>query len=191
MKIGKVKLDNQLILAPMAAVNCLAFRLLCKEEGAGLVSTAMIVSNQIVANPEKIIERTCFLKQEKPISVQLLGSDPKINKQATEIVDEYADIIDFNMGCPEKDAIKLKSGAYFIKHPENIEKSIKPIIDNTNKPVTAKIRIGWDENSVNTLQVVKILEDLGVAAITIHGRTKAQGYSGKSDWNCFCRYFFR
>jgi len=180
--IGNVKLDSRLILAPMAGVNCAAFRLLCKEYGAGLVSTPMLVVNQIVAAPEKIIDQACFLKQEKPISVQLVGSDSKLAEEATRIIEPYADIIDINLGCPEKDILALKAGAFLVKHPDQIKKIVMPVINNTNKPVTAKIRIGWDEKSINTLEVVKILEDLGVSAITIHARTKEEKYAGKAHW---------
>ncbi len=182
MKIGKLKLDSKLVLAPMAAVNCAAFRLLCKESGAGLITTAMIPIHQLVEAQEKIIERICFLKREKPIGVQLVGSDSKIAEKATKIIEQYADIIDVNLGCPEKEVLATKSGSFFIKHPEQIHKIITPIISNTNKQVTAKIRIGWDEKSINTLKTVKILEDLGVNAVAIHARTTKQKYSGKADW---------
>ena len=183
LKIGNTKVKNRLVLAPMAGVNCASFRLLCHENGAGLVSTPMLVANQLVANPETIIQRTCFLKEEKPISVQIVGSDSKLMGEATKIIQEYADIIDINLGCPEKDILALKAGSFLIKHPEQIKKAVKPVIDNTNKTVTAKIRIGWDANSINTLDTIKILEDLGISAITIHARTKEQKYSGKADWN--------
>ncbi len=182
-RIGNVKLENQLVLAPMAAVNCAAFRLLCREAGAGLVSTPMTVANQLVAAPDKIIERTCFLEEEKPISVQIVGSDSAMMAEATRIIEKHADIIDINLGCPEKEILALKAGSFFVKHPEQIKKAVKPVIDNTNKPVTAKIRIGWDEKSINTPEVVRILEDLGVSAIAIHARTKSQKYQGKADWN--------
>lgn len=175
------RLKSKAILAPMAGVNCTAFRLLCREYGAAMVSTPMIVANQVVANPEKIIARTCFLKKEKPISVQLLGSDKKIMADATKLVEPYADVIDVNLGCPEKDALALKAGAFFVKHPEQIHKAVSPVISATNKPVTAKIRIGWDEKSIKTLEIVKILEDLGVDAIVIHARTKKQKYAGKAN----------
>ena len=183
MRIGSLNLDSNLILAPMAGVNCAAFRLLCREYGAGLVSTPMIVTNQLVASPQKIIDRTCFLKEEKPISVQLVGSDSQLAAEATKIIESYADVIDVNMGCPENDILALKAGSFLIKHPEQIKKAIKPVIDNTNKPVTAKIRVGWDNNSINTLESVKILNDLGVDAIAVHGRTKKQKYAGKADWD--------
>lgn len=180
---GFPELKGKAILAPMAGVNCAAFRLVCREYGAAMVSTAMIVANQITANPEKIIERTCFLEKEKPISVQLLGSDKKMMADAAKIVEPYADVIDVNLGCPEKDALALKAGAFFVKHPEQLHKAVSPVIGATNKPVTAKIRIGWDEKSIRTLEIVKILEDLGVSAITIHARTKKQKYSGKANWS--------
>ena len=183
MKIGKLKLNSNLVLAPMAGVNCTAFRLMCKEYGAGLVSTPMLVINQIVNAPEKLIERTCFIKKEKPVSVQIVGSDSKLAEQGVRIIEEYADVIDINLGCPEKDILALKAGSFFVKHPEQIKKIVNPVISNTNKPVSAKIRTGWDEKSVNTLKTIKILEDLGVDAITIHARTKVQKYSGKADWN--------
>ena len=183
MKLGNINLDSKLILAPMAGVNCAAFRLICHEYGAGLVSTPMTVVDQIIMNAEKIIGRMCFLKKERPISVQLVGSDSKMAAEATKIIEDYANVIDINLGCPEKDILALQAGSFLVKHPDQIKKIVKPVIENTNKPVTAKIRIGWDENSVNTLETVKILEDLGVCAITIHGRTTKQKYTGKADWS--------
>lgn len=183
LKIGNVTLDAPVILAPMAGVNCAAFRLLCREYGAGMVSTPMLVSNQVVANPDGIISRTCYLKKEKPISTQLLGSDRKLMEEAARIVEEYSDVIDVNLGCPEKDALGIQAGAFLVKHPGQISKAVSPVISATNKPVTAKIRTGWDEKSIRTLEIVKILEDLGIAAITIHARTMEQKYTGKADWN--------
>ena len=174
-------LDSRLILAPMAGVNCAAFRLICKKSGAGMVSTPMIHVKGLCENPEPIIDRTCFIKDERPISVQFVGSDPVAAGNATKIIENYADVIDINMGCPEKDILKDKSGSFFTKHPEQMKKIVEPIINSTNKPVTAKIRIGWDDNSINTLTSVKVLEDLGVSAIAIHGRSKAQGYSGVAN----------
>lgn len=177
------KLGGKLILAPMAGVNCAAFRLVCREYGAAMVSTPMLVANQLVANPDGIIERTCFLKDERPISTQLVGSDRNLMAEATRLIDRFSDVIDVNLGCPEKDALALKAGAFFVKHPEQISKAVSPVIGATNKPVTAKIRTGWDEKSVRTLEIVKILEDLGVCAITIHARTQKQKYAGKADWS--------
>ena len=182
MKIGNVKLSSKTILAPMAGVNCAAFRLLCKEHGAGLVSTPMLVINQIVANQDRILEQTCLLAEEKPVSVQVVGSDSKLAGEAIDIIDEYADIIDINFGCPEKDILALKAGSFFVKHPEQMKKVVVPIINSTNKPVTAKIRLGWDDKSIRTVEIAKLLEDFGVSAIAIHGRTKEQKYTGKANW---------
>lgn len=183
IKLANVALDSKLVLAPMEGVNCAAFRLLCREHGAGLVSTPMTIADELAKDPERIIRKIGFLKQEKPVSVQLVaGTKSELIKDAVKIAEEYADIIDINLGCPKKDILTMKAGAFFSKHPEQIKKIAEPIINSTNKPVTAKIRIGWDDRSINTLESVKILEDLGVSAITIHARTRKQVYSGKSIW---------
>lgn len=183
MRVGKVKLNSRVVLAPMVGVNCAAFRLLCKEYGAGLVSTPMLVVNQVVNCPEKTMKRVCFLQEEKPISAQLAGSDPLLVAEATRIIDSFADIININLGCPDKNILSLKAGAYLLKHPERIKKVISPVTSNTNKPVSVKIRIGWDEKSINTLRIVKVLEDLGVSAVIIHARTAEQGYAGRAKWD--------
>ncbi|MCX6706594.1 MAG: tRNA-dihydrouridine synthase, partial [Candidatus Woesearchaeota archaeon] len=130
LKIGNVVIAPAVILAPMAGVNCAAFRLLCRDMGAGMVTTPMLVANQIVGNAEKLIERTCFLKDERPISTQLVGSD-KTMGDAARIVDEFSDIIDINLGCPEKDALALRAGAFFVKHPEQIKKAVSPVMSAT------------------------------------------------------------
>ncbi len=186
-KIGNIKLKNQLILAPMAGVNCTAFRLLCKEYGAGLVTTQMFHSDLISTLYQK--EETKFenllgiSEKERPISIQIVGSNPESIKKATLILNKYADIIDFNLGCPDKDILANKSGAFFSKHPEQIEKSLKPVIENSKKPVTAKIRLGWNKDLITVQKQVKILEGLGVDAITIHARTAKQKYQGDADWS--------
>ena len=185
-KIGNVKLENQLILAPMAAVNCSAFRLICKECGAGLVTTQMFHSNLIstVYNEDKPkFERLLGIsKEERPLSIQIVGSDKEKIKESALILNNYADIIDFNLGCPDKDILASKAGSFFAKHPEQIQKAIKPLIENSKKPVTAKIRLGWDDKTITIFQQIKILEDLGVSAIAIHARTAKQGYQGNADW---------
>jgi len=186
-KIGTQKLENQLILAPMAAVNCSAFRLICKEYGAGLVTTQMFHCNLIssVFNEDKSkFERLLGVQEkERPLSIQIVGADKEKIKESTLILNNYADIIDFNLGCPDKDILAGKSGAFFSKHPEQIPKVIKPLIESSKKPVTAKIRLGWDDKTITVLEQAKILEDLGVNAIAIHGRTAKQGYQGNADWD--------
>lgn len=185
-KIGSQKLENQLILAPMAGVNCSAFRLLCKEHGAGLVSTQMfhcnLISTVFKEDRPKFENLLSVQKQERPLSIQIVGSDPKQIKESVLILNNYADIIDFNLGCPEKDILAGKAGAFFSKHAEQIPKVIKPILENSKKPVTAKIRIGWNESQITVFEQVKILEDLGVDAIAVHGRTAKQGYQGTANW---------
>ncbi len=186
-KIGNLKLKNQLILAPMAGVNCTAFRLLCKEYGAGLVSTQMfhcdLISTLYKEDKNKLEILLGISKQEHPVSIQIVGSNPKNIKQSTIILNKYADIIDFNLGCPDKNILANKAGAFFSKHPEQISKVIKPIIENSKKPVTAKIRLGWNKDNITIEKQCKILEDLGINAITIHARTTKQKYQGTADWD--------
>jgi tRNA-dihydrouridine synthase B len=122
-------------------------------------------------------------KEERPISVQIVGSNPENIKQSTLILNDYADIINFNLGCPDKDILANKAGGFFSKHPEQIEKSLKPLIENSKKPVIAKIRVGWNNDEITMEQQIKILEDLGVDAIGIHGRTVKQKYQGKANWD--------
>jgi tRNA-dihydrouridine synthase B len=182
-KIGNLHLKNNVVLAPMEGVNCRAFRQVCFEYGAGLVSTPMILVNKLFEDKERALNVVNFYKKEHPLMVQLGGSDSEMIKNAVLLLDEHADVFDINLGCPESDVLALKAGCFFSKHPEQLKKVIPPMINNTNKPVTAKIRVGWDENSKNTVQVAKILEDFGVSAITVHGRTRNQSYSVKADWS--------
>jgi tRNA-dihydrouridine synthase B len=183
MNIGSVKLENNVWLSPMEGVNCLAFRQVCKEYNAGLVATPMILVNRLFEEQQRQLDVVNFKKGEHPLQVQFGGSDTLMLKNATLLLDEYADIFDMNLGCPKSDILALKAGCFFNKHPEQLKKVIAPIINNTNKPVTAKIRIGWDDKCINTVQMVKVLEDLGVSAITVHGRTRQQKGSGKANWD--------
>ena len=184
-KIGNIKLENPLILAPMAGVNCAAFMQLCREYGAGLVCTQMYHCDSIPELEEqgKLKNFLGVSKDLHPVSIQIVGSNPENIKKSTLILNKYADIIDFNLGCPHKDILACKGGGFLAKHPSQIEKSIKPIIENSKKPVTAKIRTGWNDKEITIFEQCKILDDLGVDAIAIHGRTVKQGYSGKADWD--------
>ena len=165
-EIGNVKIKNQLILAPMAGVNCSAFRLLCKEYGAGLVTTQMFHCDSIPVlfeeDKKKLDNLLGISKDEHPVSIQLVGSNPENLKKSTLILNEYADIIDFNMGCPDKDILANKSGGFLSKHPEQIERLMKPIIENSKKPVTAKIRTGWNSDDITMLKQVKIVTKFAV-----------------------------
>ena len=185
LKIGSQKLENRLILAPMAGVNCTAFRLLCKEYGAALTTTQMFHCDSIpvLEKENKLKTLLGITDKEKPVSIQIVGSNPKTIKESTLILNKYADIIDFNLGCPDKHILANKAGAFFSKHPEQISKTIKPIIENSKKPTTAKIRIGWNNENITLFKQIKILEDLGIDAVTIHGRTAKQGYSGTANWD--------
>lgn len=183
MKIGKIKLENQFILAPLDAINCGAFRLLCREQGASLVYSQMLHSDGVVAARGSFIDRYIdVIEKERPIAIQLVGSKAESMELATKAVEQHADIIDINLGCPMSNILALKAGAYFIKHPEQIYRIVNPVISNTNKPVTAKIRIGWDSQSLNHTKIAKLLEDLGIDALAVHARTKEQQYQGKANW---------
>lgn len=180
--LGGLKLKNQYILAPLHGVNCLAFRLLCKGYGAAMVSTPMIHANWIVKGG-KMPPNIELSKSERPVMVQLVGADIKMMKRAAEIVEPYADVIDINCGCPVFDAVKLEMGGYLMKNPDMIGKMVSAICSVTSKPVTAKIRLGWDDKHLNYLEVGKIVEDNGASGITLHARTVKQGYSGVADWD--------
>jgi tRNA-dihydrouridine synthase B len=179
MRIKNLTLKNNLILAPMASVNCLAFRLLCKKYEAGLVSTPMMFADEIVNDFEKTKRIVEFNKEEQPILSQIVGNKGNIMKEATQKIEDFSDIIDINLGCPEKKVLGQRAGSFFMKHPEQIRKILTPVLDSTNKPVSVKIRTGWDEH--NTKEILKHLIDQDISMITIHGRTKKQLYSGKSN----------
>ncbi|MBN1792110.1 tRNA-dihydrouridine synthase [Candidatus Woesearchaeota archaeon] len=183
LRIGKLHLKSQVLLAPLEGVNCKGFRQVCAEYGAGLTSTPMILANKLLEDKARQLGIINFSRNEHPLMVQLAGNESELMKQATLMVDEYADVIDVNLGCCEHDVLGLKAGAFFTKHPEQLKKVIPPVMSNTNKPVTAKIRIGWDEKSVKTVEICKALEDFGVSAITVHARTRSQSYSVKANWN--------
>ncbi|MFH0752052.1 MAG: tRNA-dihydrouridine synthase family protein [archaeon] len=178
MKIGTLKLKNPLILAPMHGINCTAFRIQCRQQGAALATTQMLYAIPIIQG--KIPK---FIKEDKPLSIQLIGSEPKQIKEAIKKIERHANIIDLNFGCPEHNIIKQKMGAWFSKHPDKIRQMINAATNATNKPITIKIRSGWNDKTQNYLKIGKTAEDAGVAAITLHARTKEQRYSGKADWN--------
>jgi tRNA-dihydrouridine synthase B len=182
IKIGNITLANPLCLAPMLGVNCTAFRLMCRQQGAALIFSAMIHSLGLVKADRNRDTMIDFIKEERPLAVQLIGRDPEVMAESLQYIEPYADMINLNFGCPDSDILGQKLGAYFSKHPEQMSKIISTLVSNTNKPVTAKIRIGWDSQSLNHVKAAKIVEDAGAAAIAVHGRTKDQGYSGKANW---------
>ena len=189
-KTKKVLEKNKLILAPMEAVNCTAFRLLCKQYGAGWVYSPMIYADSVVAVSKELGEKEAVkklvnpLKQESPLSIQLGGRDPEKMKIAAEIVSKYCEFVDINFGCPVNTILGCKAGGYFAKHPEHfIDKVIPGMIEASKVPVTAKIRIGWDEDSINAVSVCKKFEEIGIESVAVHGRTVKQMYRSGHRWD--------
>ncbi|MBN2880874.1 tRNA-dihydrouridine synthase family protein [Candidatus Woesearchaeota archaeon] len=173
------QLKNSLFLAPMRGVNCAAFRVMSKEYGCDVTSTPMIITDDLISDSSKVISRLNLNKTEKPVSIQLIGN--KNGAESVSLIEDHADIIDINLGCPDKKFLGLKYGSYLLSNLPMMEKFVSSIVGASNKPVTAKIRLGFNDN--NSLIVSKKLEDLGVNAITVHGRTTKQGYTGVSDIN--------
>lgn len=184
LQIGNVTLENNLILAPMAGVTDLPFRLLCKEKGAGLLCMEMVSAKAILyknKNTQALLE---IDPRENPVSLQLFGSDPDIISQiAHEIEERPFDILDINMGCPVPKIVNNGEGSALMKNPvlagEIIEKTVKAI----QKPVTVKIRKGFDDEHVNAVEMARVAQESGAAAVAVHGRTREQYYSGKADWD--------
>lgn len=183
LKIGNVRLENPYILAPMAGVTDLPFRLLCKEMGAGLICMEMVSAKAISfhnKNTEKLME---IEEQERPVSMQLFGSDPDlIAEMAAQIEERPFDILDLNMGCPVPKVVNNGEGSALMKNPHLAAEIVRKTSRAIQKPLTVKIRKGFDEDHVNAVEMAKYLEDAGAAAIAVHGRTREQYYSGKADW---------
>jgi len=183
MKIGNIEFDNNIFLAPMAGVTDLPFRLLCKEFGCGLVYSEMISAKGLHYNNKNTKQMLVIDSREKPIAFQLFGSDSDILADMAKTIEEYADIIDINMGCPAPKIVKNGEGSALMKEPKKIGRIVKAVSSAVTKPVTIKIRKGFDKNSLNALEVAKIAEQNGAAAIAVHGRTREQYYSGVADWD--------
>lgn len=184
LQIGNVTLENNLILAPMAGVTDLPFRLLCKEQGAGLLCMEMVSAKAILYKNRNTEDLLTIDKRENPVSLQLFGSDPDIMSEiAKQIEDRPFDILDINMGCPVPKVVNNGDGSALMKNPklagEIIEKTARAI----KKPVTVKIRKGFDEEHVNAVEMAHIAQESGAAAVAVHGRTRSQFYSGKADWD--------
>lgn len=184
LQIGNVTLKNNLILAPMAGVTDLPFRLLCKEQGAGLLCMEMVSAKAILYKNKNTEELLTIDPRENPVSLQLFGSDPDIISEiAKQMEDRPFDILDINMGCPVPKVVNNGDGSALMKNPklagEIIEKTVRAI----KKPVTVKIRKGFDEDHVNAVEMAHIAEESGAAAVAVHGRTREQFYSGKADWD--------
>lgn len=183
LKIGNVLLENNLILAPMAGVTDLPFRLLCKEQGAGLICTEMVSAKAIYfknKNTESLME---IDERERPVSLQLFGSEPDLMAEiAKQIEPRNFDILDINMGCPVPKVVNNGEGSALMKNPKLVHEIVSKVSKAIQKPVTVKIRKGFTDDSVNAVEIAKILEDAGAAAVAVHGRTREQYYSGQADW---------
>lgn len=183
-KIRDIEIKNKVVLAPMAGITNEAYRLICKKYNAGLVYAEMVSANGLDYNNQKTIEMLRVNEAEKPLSMQIFGYDIDTMVRAAKTVDKTnCDIIDINMGCPVNKIVKSKSGSYLLKEPNHIYGMVKAIVENVSKPVTVKIRSGFDFNSINAVEVAKLVEKAGASAIAIHARTRSQLYGGKADWN--------
>ena len=185
-KIGNVEIKNNICLAPMAGFCNSAFRRIVKEMGAGLLFAEMVSDKAIYYGSEKTIDMLKMTEEERPLAQQIFGSDKESFVFAAKKVMEIMkpDIIDINMGCPvPKVAVKSQAGSALLKNPSKIKEIVSAVVEAVDVPVTVKIRSGWDSNSINAVEVAKIIEEAGASAITVHPRTRAQGYSGKADWN--------
>ena len=188
LTIGNVTLENNVILAPMAGVTDLPFRLLCREMGAGLVCMEMVSAKAIYYNNKNTEELLTIHPGEMPASLQLFGSDPEIvADMAARIEERPFSVLDFNMGCPVPKVVNNGEGSALMKNPKLAEELLTKLVKAVKKPVTVKIRKGFDENSVNAVEIAKIAESCGVAAIAVHGPTRAQYDSGKADWEMIRR----
>lgn len=182
LKIGNVELRNNILLAPMAGITDLPFRLICEKYGAGLTCTEMISSKGLYYNDAKTKLLLNTKNEQRPIAGQIFGSDIEALKFASEYVGNFVDIVDINFGCPAPKIVKNGDGSKLLQNLELLEKIATEVVKVSKVPVTAKIRKGWDKNSIVAVEVAKILENAGISAITIHGRTREEYYSGVADW---------
>ena len=182
IKIGNVELENNIFLAPMAGITDLPFRTVCKQFGPGLTYTEMVSSKALYYNDEKTKKLLKVNEQDGPIAVQIFGSDIQSMEFAANYVSDTADIIDINMGCPAPKVVKNGDGSRLLQNLELLEQIVKVVVKNAKVPVTVKIRKGWNSENIVAVEVAKIIEAAGASAITIHGRTRAEFYSGVADW---------
>ena len=184
LKIGDVELDNNLILAPMAGVNDLPFRMICKKYGnPGLVCNEMVSAKAISYNDEKTKNMLVTDDRERPISMQIFGHEPDVMAGAALEICEMADSIDINFGCPAPQVVKKGDGSKLLEDVDLIGEIVKAVVEKSTKPVTAKIRKGWSSDNIVAVDVAKIIEAAGAKMIAVHGRTRNEFYSGNADWN--------
>ncbi len=182
--IGKIKIDKAVLLAPMEDVTDLSFRLVCKELGADVVYTEFVNSEGLIRGSEKTHKKLKIHENERPVGIQIYGGNPDSMIEAAKIAeDENPDIIDINDGCWVKNVVGCGAGSALLKDPEFMQRLIKGVVDAVKIPVTVKTRIGWDENSIQIIDIAKRLEAIGVAALTVHCRTRKMGHRGEPDWS--------
>ncbi len=182
LKIGNIEFKNNVVLAPMAGITDLPYRLICKEFGVGYTYTELVSAKGIIYNSENTLKLCQIDPNERPTALQLFGGDKNVLGSVAKIMDnDTYDILDINMGCPAPKVTRNAEGSALMKDPMLIGEIVKSVVSNTSKPVTVKIRRGFDENNVNAVEIAKIVEDNGASAIAVHGRTRSQFYSGKSD----------
>ncbi|WIV13076.1 tRNA dihydrouridine synthase DusB [Proteiniborus sp. MB09-C3] len=186
MKIGNIEIKNRVFLAPMAGVTDVIFRVICKQMGAGLVYSEMVSAKGLYYKDKKTEELMIIDERERPSVLQIFGSDVEVMKSVVYNnlnKRNDIDIVDINMGCPTPKIVKNGDGSALMKEPKLIGKIVKEVTEVSNKPITVKIRAGWDDSSINAVDIAKIIEDSGASAIAVHGRTREQFYSGAADWN--------
>lgn len=185
-KIGNVEIKNRVVLAPMAGISNSSFRRIAKEMGCGLIVAEMVSDKAICYGSKKTLDMLYMTDFERPLSQQIFGSDKESFIKAAIYIEKnmHPDIIDINMGCPvPKVAVSAQAGSALLKDVNKVYDIVKAVVDSVSVPVTVKIRSGWDSNHINAVEIAKICEKAGASAITVHGRTRAQGYSGSADWN--------
>ncbi|MDR3156947.1 MAG: tRNA dihydrouridine synthase DusB [Lactobacillales bacterium] len=183
-KIGEVKIPNKIVVAPMAGVSNMAFRLIAKKFGAGLVCMEMVSDKGIYYRNKKTLAMLEINEKEHPMSLQIFGGDRKTLVEAARFIEEKtnADIIDINMGCPVNKVVKADAGARWLLDPEKIYDTVKEVVDSVSRPVTVKMRTGWDDEHLYAVENSLAVEAAGASAIAMHGRTRAQMYAGQADW---------
>lgn len=188
LTIGNVTLENNIILAPMAGVTDLPFRLLCKKQGAGMACMEMVSAKAILYKNRNTEELMQILQEERPVSLQLFGSDPKIMGEiAAKIQERPFDVLDINMGCPVPKIVNNGEGSALMKDPKLAEEIVRHVVRASEKPVTVKIRKGFDAEHVNAVEMAKRIQEAGAAAVIVHGRTREQFYAGKADWEIIAK----
>lgn len=183
IKIGNVLIPTRIFSAPMAGISNMAIRLIAKKHGAGLVYTEMVCAEAIIRSNRKSFSIMDISPQEHPVALQIFGHNPDAMAESARIACKEADIIDINFGCPAKTVVNSGNGSALMKNPELIKEIVSKAVQLAQCPITAKIRSGWDKDTINATEIAKIIEDCGASAIIIHPRTRSQSFSGESDWN--------